>query len=90
MMFAEACEKAMQYFRDKWNDIGLCSIQDLGDKWLFNGENSENKVVYGKQGITIDKKTGNISLFVLPDVNNFKILEGAKNIEIPGKYVVNN
>lgn len=42
--------------------------------------------MYGKQRITIDKKTGIIKLFVLPDIKKFELLEKAKGTEVPEKY----
>ncbi|MDD6441948.1 MAG: hypothetical protein PUG71_07565 [bacterium] len=40
---------------------------DLGESWLFEGENKDIVIVYGKQGITIDKKNGELKVFYLPD-----------------------
>ena len=88
MRFEEACGKAMAYFRKEHNDIGLSSIMDLGDRWLFSGVNAEPGVVYGKQKITINKKTGDIELFYLTNEKNFKLLDNAVDIAIAEEYVV--
>ena len=81
-----ACKKAMEYFKKEYGDIGFCSIKDLGEKWLFDGNDADKTVVYGKPGITIDKKNGEQNFFFLPDIENFKLLDKAINIEIPIEY----
>lgn len=86
MKFKSACEKAMNYFQKEYGDTGFCSIKDLGDRWLFDGASASSGTVYGKQGITIDKKTGEIDLFYLPDDKNFELLEEAVEIVIPEEY----
>ena len=53
MKFEEACEAAMEYFKTGYGDTGLCSIKDLGDRWLFNGANGEEEAIYGKQGLSL-------------------------------------
>lgn len=32
MKFESACRIAMDYFKKEYDDVGLCSIQDLGEK----------------------------------------------------------
>lgn len=86
MRFEMACKKAMEYFKKEYGDIGFCSIKDLGEKWLFDGTDAGKTVVYGKPGITIDKKNGEQNFFFLPDIENFKLLDKAINIEIPIEY----
>ena len=86
MKFGMACKKAMEYLKKEYGDIGFSSIKDIGDKWLFEGRDAENTVFYGKPGITIDKETGEQGFFLLPDIENFKLLDKAANIEIPKEY----
>lgn len=88
MKFENACEKALQYLNNEWGDTGFSSILDLGGKWLFNGINKEKSVVYGKQGVTVNKETGKIELFILPNENNFNLLDLAVDVDIPEKYIV--
>ncbi len=88
MKFKSACNKAMEYFKKEYGDTGLCSIKDLGDKWLFDGSDDEQSIVYGKQGITIDKKTGEMELFQLPNEKNFELLDDAADISIPEEYKI--
>ena len=88
MKFKSACNKAMEYFKKEYGDTGLCSIKDLGDKWLFDGSDDEQSIVYGKQGITIDKKTGEMELFQLPNEKNFELLGDAVDISIPEEYKI--
>lgn len=88
MKFEIACKKAMEYFKKEYGDTGLCSIKDLGDKWLFDGSDKEQSIVYGKPGITIDKKTGEMELFHLPNEKNFELLDAALDISIPEEYKI--
>lgn len=89
MKFESACEKAMEYFRKNYGDSGFCSIRDLGECWLFDGKNKDGLVVYGKLGITINKKSEELKLFCLPDEKNFELIDGAIEIVVPEKYRVN-
>lgn len=89
MKFEEACEKALDYFRKEYNDSGLRSARDLKESWLFEGANEDGVVVYGKQDVTIDKKSGELDLFYLPNEENFKRLDEAVKIELPEKYRIN-
>lgn len=64
MKFESACRIAMDYFKKEYDDVGLCSIQDLGEKWLFGGADAELSVIYGKPGVTIDKKQVNLNFSI--------------------------
>lgn len=88
MKFGLACAKAMDYFKKEYGDVGFVSIKDIGGKWLFNGANAERSVVYGRPGVTVDKDTGELDFFFLPDENNFALLDKATDIEIPEEYRV--
>lgn len=89
MKFETACNKAMEYLKKEYNDVGLSSIRDLGDKWLFDGADAEQSTVYGKPGIVIDKNSGDQELFYLPNESNFKLLKQSISIEVPKNYKVN-
>lgn len=89
MKFESACGIAMDYFKKEYDDVGLYSIQDLGEKWLFEGADAELSVIYGKPGVTIDKKTGKFEFFHLPDAKNFKLLDSAVDLDIPEEYRIN-
>lgn len=88
MKFRLACEKAMEYFKENYGDSGFCSIQDLGECWLFEGKNKNGLVIYGKPGITINKESGKQELFCLPDEKNFELLDEAVEIVVPEEYRV--
>lgn len=87
MTFEQACKIAYKYFKDEAEKFTLTSAEDIGDKWLFEG-GEPGIVLYGMLPITVDKKNGKIELFILPDKDNFKILEKAKQIEIPKEYQI--
>ena len=78
----------MNYFEKEYGDTGLCLIMDIGDRWLFDGASAQSETIYGKQGITIDKNTGEIDLFYLPNDKNFELLEDAVDIVILEEYKI--
>lgn len=85
--FQEACKTAVEYFLREWGDGSLDSVKDIENKWLFYGGQGG---MYGRQGITIDKKSGEIDLFYLPDEGNFELLDKAVEISVPKEFKYNN
>lgn len=83
-----ACEKAMEHFREYYNDTGLAYISDVGDRWVFAGTHPNAAVFYGKQDVSVNKETGELEIFYLPDIKNLDLLDNAKDVEIPEEYRV--
>lgn len=81
--FDKACKRAYKFYKS-YGYKGLSEICDIGEKWLFYP--NRNKMVFGEPDITIDKKTLEIKYFVLPDEENFKLLDNKIEIEVPNKY----
>lgn len=88
MTFEEACRLALKYFKKNYGDIGLFPALDIGDRWVFNGDNIKHKINYSRQLISVSKLTGELDLFYLPDNENFKLLEKATEIPVPNKYKI--
>lgn len=86
MTFELACKKAMEYFKKMYGDIGLSSIKDLGEKWLFDGEDVQHCAVYGKEGLTIDKNTGEIKPFIMMEDDNLQLYKKSADIDVPKEY----
>lgn len=82
--YDEACKIAFDYYK-KNGKIGLCEANDLGDSWLFAGGDPD-AVDDGGYSITVDKGTGKIEPFFLPDKENFKRLDRATPVDIPDEY----
>ncbi len=83
----EAAKKiAIEYFCKNEN-FCISKIYEAETVWIvFATNNGKNK--YGGYGISIDKKTGNVSKFILPSKENFEILNNAKLIELKNRNVV--
>ena len=88
MSFEMACEVAMEYFKREQGDTGLVSALDIGDGWVFDGDNEKHETVYGKQSVAINKTNGECSIFYLPNDKNFELLENANTLDIPKMYQV--
>lgn len=88
MKFETACKKAMDFLKKEYGDDGFSSIMDLGDRWLFDGTDAKRTIFYGKPGVTIDKKSGTLGFFLLPDEKNFELLNEAIEVEIPKNYII--
>ena len=87
MKYDEACKKAFDYYK-KHGKKGINEVNDLGESWLFAGGDPE-AIDDGGYSITVDKTTGKIEPFILPDKDNFKLLDKAVQMDIPDKYKYN-
>lgn len=84
LKYEEACKVAYDYYAARGKN-GLCEVNDLGDAWLFAGGDPKKPEV-GGYSITINKDTGNIEPFFLPDKANFKRLDKAIPLVVPDEY----
>lgn len=85
IIYEVGCEIAYNYYKENGKE-GLCEANDLGKKWLFAGGDPE-EVEVGGYSITVDKETGKIEPFILPDMKNFELLDKAIPLDIPSEYV---
>ena len=86
--YEEGCKIAFEYYKKKGKE-GLCEVNDLGNRWLFAGGDLE-EVEVGGYSITVDKETGKIEPFILPDMKNFELLDKAVPLEIPSEFAFKN
>ena len=77
----EAYEKAVTYFK-KNNDYSIACALDAGTHWIFY-PGKPDVVEVGSKGIKIEKKSGLIEDFILPDDENFELLDRAEKVDIP-------
>lgn len=59
-------------------DSDVESALDAQTHWIFYGKPS-----IGGVGVKVDKKTGTPDVFILPDEENFKLLDKAVKIALP-------
>lgn len=82
MTFEEAYEEAKAYFkRDGIIDIA-CAL-DADTHWIFYPGKAD-KMEVGSEGIKIEKQTGQLDEFFLPDDENFELLDKSVKIDIGG------
>lgn len=81
MEYSEAGKIAYAYYEEIWHVKGLCEAKDLGEKWIFYPDVQEP--FFGNSHITVSKEDGRIEPFILPDMENFKLLKNAVIMEIP-------
>ena len=82
--FEKGCKIAFDHYK-KHGKNGLCEANDLGDSWLFAAGDPE-AVEDGGYSITVDKATGKIEPFILPNMENFRRLEKAVQMTVPDEY----
>ncbi len=81
MELKEACKLALAFYAEDRKATALSEIKDLGEKWLFYPEESDED--FGRFSITIRKDDGKMEPFHLPNKENFALLKQAKPVEIP-------
>ena len=84
MDYIDACRIAYEYYQAAWHVRGLCEAKDLGEKWIFYPASDE--VFFGNSHITVSKRDGRIEPFVLPDVENFRLMKNGVVTEIPEEF----
>ena len=91
MSFETACEKALTFLSKKFEDKGFNRIWDIGDSWLFSGDDGSGLICYGANPIRIYKKTGDLEVVVMSDPSNWNLIDSCNEInelEVPQKYKV--
>lgn len=82
--FEKACKIAYDYYKEH-SKKGLGEANDLGDSWLFSGGDPD-AIDDGGYAITVDKKSGKVEDFILPNKRNFERLAKAVPEDIPMEY----
>lgn len=60
----------------------IIQINESKDYFIVFGADSKNEVKYGKSDIKINKISGEITDFILPSPENFKLLRESTKLEI--------
>lgn len=81
--YNEALEKAIEYFNTHSQNNKISKALENSEGWIFY-----NFIGFkvGAAGIKVDKQSGNISTFILPNKENFELLKNSKEIEVPEEY----
>lgn len=79
-----ACQIAKDYFLKNTDKTIISKVYENDKSWIVFGK-SEN-MEFGGYGISINNETEEISLFTLPSLENFAILEASVKREIPHKF----
>lgn len=80
MLFDEALAAAEEYF-NKNSNSSVSSALDAQTHWIFYG-GDKNVVEIGSAGIKINKESGIVENFFLPDEENFILLDNSIKIEL--------
>lgn len=76
-----AIEMANDYLLNE-EGLPVSKAMDAETHWIFYAVPEEGAVI-GNTGVKIDKATGKLEDFILPDDENFELLDRAKEIELP-------
>lgn len=82
MELMDALEKANNHFLNVYNQkVNKAGVLDAVTYWIFfPGE--EGIVEFGVEGVKIEKSSGKMAPFILPDDENFKLLDQATKIKM--------
>ena len=80
MNLADAVNMANKYFESINKGKVSCAL-DTDTHWIFYG-GDPNVVEFGGSGIKIEKETGIMEDFYLPDIENFRLLDQSHKLII--------
>lgn len=80
MTFDQALNMAEQYYGDL-NHTSVTRALDAQTHWIFYG-GRKDEIEIGGAGIKINKADGQIEDFILPDDENFELLERSTKIDL--------
>lgn len=75
----EALKIGKAYFQK--HEEHIVQINEAEDCFIIFGANEKEDIKYGRTDIKINKNNGEIEMFVLPSIKNFKLLEKSVKIE---------
>jgi len=84
MLFKDACQKAVAYFSQFGESRIACAL-DAKTHWIFYAGDPKVTEI-GSEGIKIEKATGKIEDFYLPDEENFTLLDCSVKMDIAGGF----
>lgn len=80
MEFSKALDMARKHFGASGGSQIACAL-DAGVCWIFYGGSMEEQEI-GGVGIKIKKDSGKVEDFILPDDDNFELLDRAVEISL--------
>lgn len=80
----QACKLAKEYYEKNTDKKLLSKIYEHKEMWIIYSKT--NEVEFGGYGISIDKETAEIKIFILPSRKNFEILAASRIVEVPKDY----
>ena len=83
--FEDAVKAANEYLLDA-EGLPVTKALDAQTHWVFFAVPKEGYAV-GNAGVKVDKQSGKLEDFILPDDENFELLDRAKDIDIPPEFV---
>ena len=81
MKFEDAVKAANEYLLNE-DGLPVSKAYDAQTHWIFYAVSEEGFSI-GNAGVKVEKKTGNLADFILPDDENFELLDRANEIELP-------
>lgn len=83
--FEQAVRAANKYLLEE-EGLPVAKAFDAQTHWIFYAAPEEDFAV-GNAGVKVDKQSGNLEDFILPDNENFALLDKAQEIEIPPEFL---
>lgn len=78
-----ATKMANEYLLEE-EGLPVTTAMDAETHWIFYAVPEEGPGI-GSAGVKIDKRTGKLEDFILPDDENFELLDRAKEIKLPNE-----
>ena len=81
MEFADVVKMVNEYFL-KEDGLSVTTAMDAETHWIFYAVPEDGSAI-GNAGVKVNKETGELEDFILPDDENFELLDRAKQIDLP-------
>ncbi len=82
MELKEAVKLANTYFKNTYStNVNMSGILDAVTHWIFY-PGQDDIVEFGIEGVKIEKNTGKMESFILPDDKNFELLDHATKVKL--------
>ena len=81
----DALKIGKQHFQK--DEEHIVQVNETDDYYIIFGANKTAAVKYGRSDIKINKHTGELTLFRLPSIENFKLLEHSVKLDFENEEV---
>lgn len=82
MLWLIDLKKACSIAKKEFKDLELINCIDIGDKYVFSFGVNKDDVPPGLPIVCVQKENGKVSYMTIPPLENLKILENGKEIEV--------